>query len=141
MADINDEVNAIAEHLRRLNIEFDRYGNLTAQSADAIRRRTAAEQYRDSQLEKSGQAAAQSLQSLGKAVGSAAGAMYEGRQGATAFNQSIENMNMAVKQAAIALSVLAPGGPLGKIITAGLTALGLAAFDAKQKLDEWEERC
>jgi hypothetical protein len=136
MADINDEVNAIAEHLRRLNIEFDRYGNLTAQSADAIRRRTAAEQYRDSQLEKSGQAAAQSLQSLGKAVGSAAGAMYEGRQGATAFNQSIENMNTAVKQAAIALSVLAPGGPLGKIITAGLTALGLAAFDAKQKLDE-----
>jgi len=136
MADINDEVNAIAEHLRRLNIEFDRYGNLTTQSADAIRRRTSAEQYRDNQLEKSGQAAAQSLQSLGKAVGSVAGAMYEGRQGATAFNQSIENMNMAVKQAAIALTVLAPGGPLGKIITAGLTALGLAAFDAKQKLDE-----
>ena len=136
MSDINDEVNAIAEHLRRLNIEFDRYGTLTAQSADAVRRKTAAEQYRDNQLEKSGYAAAQSLQSLGKAVGSAAGAMYEGRQGAAAFNDSIASMNMAVRQAAIALTVLAPGGPLGKIITAGLTALGLAAFEATQKLDE-----
>jgi hypothetical protein len=94
MSDLNDEVHAISEHLRRLNIDFDRYASLTAQSADAIRRKTAAEQYRDSQLEKSGLAAAQSLQGLGKAVGSAAGAMYEGRRGASAFNESIANMNV-----------------------------------------------
>ena len=43
MADLNDEVNAISEHLRRLNMEFNRYGDLTAQSADAIRRKTSAE--------------------------------------------------------------------------------------------------
>lgn len=136
MSDINDEVNAIAEHLRRLNIEFDRYGTLTAQSADAIRRKTAAETYRDAQLEKSGYAAAQSLQSLGKAVGSAAGAMYEGRQGATAFNESIASMNTAVRQAAIALTVLAPGGVVGKVVAGGLTALGLAAFNTVQNLQE-----
>lgn len=136
MSDINDEVNAVAEHLRRLNLEFDRYGNLTAQSADAIRRRTTAEVYRDAQLEKSGHAAAESLQSLGKAVGSAAGAMYEGRRGAAAFNDSIANMNTAVRQAAIALTVLAPGGAVGKIITGAMAALGLAAFEARQKLDE-----
>ena len=136
MSDLNDEVHAISEHLRRLNIDFDRYASLTAQSADAIRRKTAAEQYRDNQLEKSGLAAAQSLQSLGKAVGSAAGAMYEGRRGAAAFNDSIASMNMAVRQAAIALTVLAPGGAVGKIITGAMAALGLAAFEARQKLDE-----
>ena len=136
MADLNDEVNAISEHLRRLNMEFNRYGELTSQSADAIRRKTSAETYRDAQLEKSGQAAAESLQSLTKAVGSAASAMYEGRQGASAFNESIANMNMAIRQAAIALTVLAPGGVTGKIITGGLAALGLAAFEARQKLDE-----
>lgn len=136
MADLNDEVNAISEHLRRLNMEFNRYGELTAQSADAIRRKTSAETYRDAQLEKSGQSAAESLQSLIKAVGSAAGAMYEGRQGASAFNESIANMNTAIKQAAIALAVLAPGGVVGKVVAGGLTALGLAAFAAREKLDE-----
>ena len=136
MADLNDEVNAISEHLRRLNMEFNRYGELTAQSADAIRRKTSAETYRDAQLEKSGQSAAESLQSLGKAVGSAASAMYEGRRGASAFNESIANMNTAIKQAAIALAVLAPGGVVGKVVAGGLTALGLAAFAAREKLDE-----
>ena len=136
MSDINDEVHAVAEHLRRLNVEFDRYGNLTAQSADAIRRRTAAEVYRDQQLTQSGMNAAQSLQSLGKAVGSAASAMYEGRQGATAFNQSIENMNTAVKQAAIALTLLTPGGIAVKAVVGALAAIGLAAFDTVQKLNE-----
>ena len=136
MSDINDEVHAVAEHLRRLNLEFDRYGTLTAQSADAIRRRTSAEVYRDQQLTQSGMSAAQSLQSLGKAVGSAAGAMYEGRQGATAFNQSIDNMNTAVKQAAIALTLLTPGGIAVKAVVGALAAIGLAAFDTVQKLNE-----
>ena len=136
MSDINDEVNAISEHLRRLNMEFNRYGDLTAQSADAIRRKTSAETYRDAQLEKSGQSAAESLQSLIIAAGSAAGAMYEGRRGASAFNESIANMNTAIKQAAIALAVLAPGGVVGKVVAGGLTALGLAAFAAREKLDE-----
>ena len=136
MSDINDEVHAVAEHLRRLNLEFDRYGTLTAQSADAIRRRSAAEVYRDQQLTQSGMSAAQSLQSLGKAVGSAAGAMYEGRQGATAFNDSIASMNMAVKQAAIALTLLTPGGIAVKAVVGALAAIGLAAFDTVQKLNE-----
>ena len=136
MADLNDEVNAISEHLRRLNMEFNRYGELTAQSADAIRRKTSAETYRDTQLEKSGQAAAESLQSLIKAVGSSATALYQGRQGATAFNDSIANMNTAIKQAAIALAVLAPGGVAVKVVASGLTALGLGIFTVVQEMQE-----
>jgi hypothetical protein len=134
MADLNDEVNAISEHLRRLNMEFNRYGELTSQSADAIRRKTSAETYRDTQLEKSGQAAAESLQSLTKAVGSSATALYEGRQGATAFNDSIANMNIAIKQAAIALAVLAPGGVAVKVVASGLTALGLGIFTVVEEM-------
>jgi hypothetical protein len=136
MADLNDEVNAISEHLRRLNMEFNRYGELTAQSADAIRRKTSAETYRDAQLEKSGQAAAESLQSIAKAVGSAASAMYEGRQGASAFNESIANMNTAIRQAAVALTLLTPGGVAVKAVVGALAAVGLAAYETKEKLQE-----
>ena len=135
MSDINDEVHAIAEHLRRLNLEFDRYGNLTAQSADAVRKRTAAEQYRDAQLEKSGYAAAQSLQNLGKAVGSYTSAMYEGQRGSAALNATITQVTSGLSNLAIALAYLAtPGGPLKKLLVAGVTALGAKTLEVATEI-------
>jgi len=125
MADLNDEVNAIAEHLRRLNMEFDRYGNLTAQSADAVRKKTSAETYRDQMLAQSGQAAAQGLQSLYKAVGTYTSAMYEGQRGSAALNATITQVASGLGNLATALAFLVtPGGPLKKILVAGVTALG-----------------
>jgi hypothetical protein len=45
-------------------------------------------------------------------------------------------MNTAVKQAAIALTLLTPGGIAVKAVVGALAAIGLAAFDTVQKLNE-----
>ena len=74
------------------------------------------------------QMATQTLGSLASAVGDYTKAMYRGEQGASAFNSSMSKMTDAVSTLAIGLSLLMPGGPVVKAVTAGLTALGILAF-------------
>lgn len=129
MADLNDEVNAISDHLRRLNHEFDRYANLTSQSTDAVRQRSAAEKYRDQQLEQSGRAAADSLKDFGKAVGTYTSAMYQGNNGAAALNTTITQVTSGLGNLAISLAALVtPGGVVKKVLAAGLAAVGIEAL-------------
>lgn len=129
MADLNDEVNAISDHLRRLNYEFDRYANLTSQSTNAVRQRTAAEKYRDQQLEQSGRAAADSLKDFGRAIGTYTSAMYQGRQGAAALNTTITQVTSGLGNLAISLAALVtPGGVVKKVLAAGLAAVGIEAL-------------
>lgn len=129
MADLNDEVNAISDHLRRLNHEFDRYATLTSQSTDAVRQRTAAEKYRDQQLEQSGRAAADSLKDFGKAIGTYTSAMYQGQQGAAALNTTITQVTSGLGNLAISLAALVtPGGVVKKVLAAGLAAVGIEAL-------------
>jgi hypothetical protein len=136
MSDINDEVHAVAEHLRRLNMEFDRYGNLTAQSADAIRKKTSAENYRDQMLAQSGQAAAQGLQSLYKAASTYTSAMYEGQRGSAALNSTITQVTSGLGNLATALAFLVtPGGPLKKILVAAITQLGAKTLEVATEMD------
>ena len=136
MSDINDEVHAVAEHLRRLNMEFDRYGNLTAQSADAIRKKTSAETYRDQMLAQSGQAAAQGLQSLYRAASTYTSAMYEGQRGSAALNSTITQVTSGLGSLATALAFLVtPGGPLKKILVAGITQLGAKTLEVAAEMD------
>ena len=130
MADLNDEVNAISSQLNRLNSEFDRYASLTASSSNAIRQQTTSYV----QQEKSGAAAAQSLLSLARSVGSATSAMYDGQRGATAFNTSIGSLVSAVTNAASAMSLLLPGGPAMKVFRAGLIKAGGTALEFGAKL-------
>jgi len=129
MADINDEVNAISEHLRRLNHEFDRYANLTSQSSDAVRQRTAAEKYRDQQLETSGRAAADSLKDFGRAAGTYTSTMYQGASGASALNTTISQVTSGLGNLAISLAALVtPGGVVKKVFAAALAAVGVEAL-------------
>jgi hypothetical protein len=135
MADINDEVNAISEHLRRLNHEFDRYANLTSQSSDAVRQRTAAEKYRDQQLETSGRAAADSLKDFGRAAGTYTSTMYQGASGASALNTTISQVTSGLGNLAIALTALVtPGGVVKKAFAAALAAVGVSALELSNKI-------
>jgi len=135
MADINDEVNAIAEHLRRLNHEFDRYANLTSQSSDAVRQRTAAEKHRDQQLETSGRAAADSLKDFGRAAGTYTSTMYQGANGASALNTTISQVTSGLGNLAIALAALVtPGGVVKKAFAAALAAVGVSALELSNKI-------
>ena len=60
---------------------------------------------------------------LADAVGDYTRAMYRGEKGAAVFNKSIDNMVNAAQTAAVALSLLVPGGALMKGVAAGLTFL------------------
>jgi len=74
------------------------------------------------------QMATQTLGNLASAVGDYTKAMYRGEQGAAVFNSSMSKMTDAVSTFAIGLSLLMPGGPVVKAVTAGLTALGVYAL-------------
>ena len=71
---------------------------------------------------------------LADAVGDYTKAMYRGEQGAAAFNSSMSKMTDAVSTLAIGLSLLMPGGPVVKAVTAGLTALGVYALKTAEEL-------
>jgi len=60
---------------------------------------------------------------LADAVGDYTRAMYRGEKGAAVFNSSIDNMVNAAQTAAVALSLLAPGGAIVKGLTAAFTFL------------------
>jgi len=69
------------------------------------------------------QVAANIMGNLADAVGDYTRAMYRGEKGAAVFNNSIDNMVNAAQTAAVALSLLVPGGVLMKGVAAGLTFL------------------
>ena len=71
---------------------------------------------------------------LADAVGDYTKAMYRGEQGAAVFNNSMSKMTDAVSTLAIGLSLLMPGGPVVKAVTAGLTALGVYALKTAEEL-------
>jgi len=71
---------------------------------------------------------------LAEAVGDYTKAMYRGEQGAAVFNNSMSKMTDAVSTLAIGLSLLMPGGPVVKAVTAGLTALGVYALKTATEL-------
>jgi hypothetical protein len=71
---------------------------------------------------------------LADAVGDYTKAMYRGEQGAAVFNNSMSKMTDAVSTLAVGLSLLMPGGPVVKAVTAGLTALGVYALKTAEDL-------
>jgi hypothetical protein len=69
------------------------------------------------------QVATNIMGNLADAVGDYTRAMYRGEKGAAVFNSAIDNMVNAAQTAAVALSLLVPGGALMKGVAAGLTFL------------------
>ena len=63
-------------------------------------------------------------------------AMAKGQKGASQFNDGIDAMTEATQVAAVALSLLVPGGPLIKGIVAGLTFLGTQALKTAAEMQK-----
>jgi hypothetical protein len=127
MADLNQQAQELAEIMERVNDEMRRYGRITEETAAALK---AGSDVRAKELKAGGAAAADALVSVGKAAAAAAGAMYEGKKGAGAFNDSLDQMAAAATAAGIALTFMIPGGPVFKLLVAGATAAvgALAAY-------------
>jgi hypothetical protein len=122
MADTNAQMEELARILEQVNYELNQYGRITKQTADdrfdaevqaatGIRNATKG-------LDKMGEG----LSAVADAGVAAGKAMYEGKKGAAAFNDSIDSMAKAAQAAGIALSLMIPGGPLIKLFVAGMTA-------------------
>ena len=122
MADTNAQMEELARILEQVNYELNQYGRITKQTAD--------EKFDAEVRSATGiRNATKGLASLGEGLSAAAGAgvaagkaMYEGKKGAAAFNDSIDGMAKAAQAAGIALALMIPGGPLIKLFVAGLTA-------------------
>lgn len=137
MADINRELEELAELTQRVNDEMRRYGQLTRETAED---RTDAEmkaRYGVENFTKATGKGADAVSSLSKAMGSAASAMFQGKKGAGAFNDSVDSMADAAKAASVALLLL--GGPLGLVaaaVTASIAALGSYTKAANNMSDQ-----
>jgi len=133
MADQNQQ---LAEVMERVNREMALYGELTKDTADALN---------DAKVGIKGFSAAtrmggDAIQAVGKAATAAAGAMYEGKKGAAAFNDSITELGTAAKIAGAALALLVPGGPIIKLFVAGLGAAVSATADYVKAANEMADK-
>lgn len=113
MADQNQE---LAETMQRVNHELEAYGHLTRDTADALN---------DARVGIKGFSAAtrttgSAIGKLGDAAAAGAEAMYKGEKGAAAFNNSIDSMSQSAELAAAALALIIPGGPIIKLLVAGI---------------------
>lgn len=115
MADQNQQ---IAEAMERVNREMDLFGRVTQETAD---------QLTDAKVGIKGFSEATRIaggvvSKLADAGMQAAGAMYEGKKGASAFNDSVKSMGESAEIAGAALALLIPGGPAIKLLVAGIGA-------------------
>lgn len=118
MADTNQDTKQATEALARLRLALD-------ESSFAVDKRTDQEmkaKYGVENFSKGTAKAAGALGALGGAAMSSASAMLKGEKGAAAFNSSVDGMASAAKMAGAALTLMIPGGPLIKVLIAGLTA-------------------
>jgi hypothetical protein len=122
MADTNAQMEELARILEQVNHEMALYGRVTKQTADDIFDAKAKEMLGVRNATKGLDLIGGSASSLASAAGSAAKAMLDGKKGAAAFNDSIDDMSKAAAAAGMALSLMIPGGPLLKLFIAGVTA-------------------
>jgi hypothetical protein len=124
MAEQTFEAQQFADALARASAEFERYGKLSQGAQNDVTDASMKAKYGLSNFTQAAGKGATAAIDVGRAMGQAASAMYQGKKGATAFNDSIDTLTSAAKAAAIGLFLL--GGPLGLLAAAVVT--GIAAF-------------
>lgn len=133
MADQNQQ---LADTIERLNSELRLYGELTQATADAVN---------DAKVGIKGFSAATrmaggAVEAVGKAATAAAGAMYEGKKGAGAFNDSLTELGKAAEIASVALAAIVPGGAAIKLFVAAIGLATSATLDYIKKSNEMADK-
>ena len=122
MADTNQQADELARVMERLNTELAQLGYVTKETSEKMTDAQMKAKYGIENFTKGTQSAAGAITELAGAGMAAGKAMYEGKKGAAAFNDSIDGMAKAAQAAGIALSLMIPGGPIIKLFVAGVTA-------------------
>lgn len=122
MADTNAQMEELARILEQVNAEMAAYGRITKQTAD--------DKFDAEVKAKTGiNNATKAMDRFGDAAGFVAGAamsagkaMLDGKKGAAAFNESIDDLTKAATAAAVALALMNPFGKVVGLLIAGVTA-------------------
>lgn len=136
MADINRELEEMAELTQRVNKEFALFGQLTRETAEELQDAKMKEKYGVENYTKVTRIGAEAVGALGKAAKAAAGAALEGSKKASSMNGAFDQLTESAKFAAVGLSLLIPGSALMKGVYAGITLLATTALDAANKYRE-----
>ena len=130
MADINREAEEFTRIMAQVNYEMRAYGELSASTAA---RRNDAEMKAKFGLDdfsKSTGMGADALSKVGAAALSSGKALLAAKNGTADFSGAMDQMTDAVKMAAVALTLLVPGGPLIKGLMAGIGLLTVSVLEA-----------
>ena len=120
MADANDSAAILAQ----VNENLKNLGYISQETTERMNASEKAAKDFEAKMALGGKA----VSALADAGMAAASAMYEGKKGAAAFNQSIDHMAEAAMAAGAALTLMIPGGPVIKALVAGMTlAVGAVA--------------
>ena len=122
MAEQTFEAQQFADALARATSEFERYGKITQSTQNDVSDASMKAQFGLSNFTKASASGATAVLDLGKAMGQATKAMYDGKKGAAAFNDSVDSITMAAQAAATGLLLLS--GPIGLIGAAVIGAIG-----------------
>lgn len=140
MADVNFEAQRLAELLAQANDELARYGKVRQQTQDEITDAEMKAKYGIENFTKGTAKAAESITALAGAAFGAGKAMYDGKKGAAAFNDSLDDMSKAATAAGVALTLLVPGGIVIKGVIAGLTAVATASIAYTKAANEMADK-
>lgn len=140
MADVNFEAQRLAELLAQANDELVRYGKIRKETQDEITDAEMKAKYGIENFTKGTAKAAESITALAGAAYGAGKAMYDGKKGAAAFNDSLDDMSKAATAAGVALTLLVPGGIIIKGVVAGLTAVATASIAYTKAANEMADK-
>lgn len=136
MADINRELEELAELTQRVNAEMRMYGQLTQETADKKKDAEMKAKYGIENFTAASKKGGEALAALGQAAKEAGNAALQGSKKASSMNGAFDQLTESAKFAAVGLSLLIPGSALMKGVYAGITALATTAFDAANKYRE-----
>jgi len=127
MADANFEAQRMAELMAQVNEELLRYGQISKQTQSEVQDAQMKAKHGIENYTKGTAKGAEAITALAGAAGAAGKAMLDGKKGATAFNDSVDQMATAATAAAAALALFVPVlGPL--MLAVGLAAVGFAKY-------------
>jgi GH24 family phage-related lysozyme (muramidase) len=136
MADLNQETEELKESLAKVSEELRLFGRSSRESGDEL---MAGGKTNLSRINIAGTQLTKAFNELKQAAGSAASAMYEGKKGAAALNDSLGGVSDAFQSLLTILALFT--GPVGwafigatKLATAGLTKYTQAANEMADKL-------
>lgn len=122
MADTNAQMEELSRILEQVNYEMAQFGKITKQTADDKHDAEVKAAYGINNATKATEKFGEAASYVAAAAMSSGKAMLDGKKGASAFNESVDDMAKAATAAAVALALMNPFGKVVGLLIAGVTA-------------------